>query len=215
MTPGNLAPTILAFPLRGKAAFTLNVVDEDGAAFTLDPAYAYALSVHASPTTAAALMTLAVGSGLTLGSPYSAGGINVAFSAPQVALLSAQKLYSFLLTVTNVSLDIILSNTGRLLPSLEPLSASYATGGSGTSTLSILYVNVQSLLGETGGSGYLDGIATVNQQVGCIVEYIDPTSGQLKGWILEAYAYAPAAGSFVRPTDYNAVTNIKTWRSLY
>jgi hypothetical protein len=114
-----------------------------------------------------------------------------------------------------VSLDIILSNTGRLLPSLEPLSATYASSGEPSGFLSIAVVNVRQLLGEDGGTGYLDGITTVGQTVGCIVEYIHPTTGQIMGWVLETSTQATIAGQYRRPLDYNASTNTKVWRSLY
>jgi len=75
-------------------------------------------------------------------------------------------------------------------------------------------VTVLALLGYAGGQNYLDGIPTTNQPVNCIVEYVDPTSGQLQGWRLEASTHPTVAGAYQRPLDYSD-TNQKVWRNLY
>lgn len=210
---GNLAPNIVDFPLRGDTSFTLAVVNPDGTPFNLDPTNAYAFSVYKNADDAAPLVgPMAVGTGLTLLVPATAGKIKIAFSGPQALLMSAQQLYDFLLVVSNNLGAAVLLVTGKLIPNLDPASASYSTGGVTSTLLSTTTLNTLNLLGLVGGVGYLDGIATLNQDVNCTVQFLGDGTNPVQ-WILETSTAATVAGVTQRPLDYS-VSNTKVWRRI-
>lgn len=211
MNLGNLSPTVIELPLVGKVAISLILRDEDGAAFLLDVTQSHNFQISLNPN-GAALITRTEDDGITLLEPYANGEVYIVLTAEEAALLSAQQLYSFLYVVRDDENNVVLSNAGHVLPLLSPVANVHQAVGEGGpgALLSTVTVNQLDLSGLEGGAGYLDGVATVGQPVPCIVNFL--LNGQLNAWVLEAGD--ETGDGYVRPLDYNAVTNIKRWRQV-
>ena len=106
----------------------------------------------------------------------------------------------------------VLINSGKLVPVAFPSSFNY-TPIPNMPLLSTRFVNSLSLTDLEGGDGYLDGIVTLTQTVGCIIEFLD-TNNQPQQWILEAGTTATTAGEYQRGLDYATTTNEKVWRRI-
>jgi hypothetical protein len=76
--------------------------------------------------------------------------------------------------------------------------------------LSTATINTRTLLGEAGGAGYLDGIATVGQATGCVVQMFISSSVPPQQWILLASTENDSLGAVCRPLDYSD-SNRKAW----
>lgn len=210
--PGNLTADVISVPLLGRSQIELLLVDSDGVPLALDTA-ALQFQIQRNSDDGTPLLSYAVGSSIQILLPTSAGNVLVTFApADVVNFLTPLWLFTYILTVTDVpSGQVILSRTGYLACVNSSLNQSFTITSTMPQLLSTSFVNVRQLSGLSGGAGYLDGIATVSQPVGCIVNWID-SNGQQESWILETSTVATGVG-FQRPLDYS-VTNTKVWRSL-
>ncbi len=98
--------------------------------------------------------------------------------------------------------SVLLAQSFHLLPVEQFINATFTMPA-----LSTRFENTVTLLGETGGSGYLDGVSTTNQPVGCVVKFV--VDGVQSEYILEVYTDQSGAG-FVTPLD----SSTKIWRKI-
>jgi hypothetical protein len=219
---GGTQAEVQTMPVAGRSVMQLTITDGSGNDIKLDPvANTISLSVYQNQDDPLAsvsplfTVSLATTPGITIDSPSSSGSIEIEISAAQAKLLFPQWLYTGILTVTDViSTQIIQTRTFFIEPVLTSLAQAFEiTTPANTVALYTNVLNTLVLQGPQGGVGYLDGITTATQPVGCIVQYNDPASGQPRQWILEVSTHATDAGH-QRPLDYNGVTNTKVWRKI-
>lgn len=212
---------------RGQAAsFQLGCFDGFDAPVDLSNVAYFLIAFQSDPTATVPLLTRAVTrsdpswSNLITGIGWIAGtqqnGI-INFSASDTLLFpfadtGTAEYWMTVQAVTTIG-NALVYGAGSFNVYNAPLSLNPGTVLT-PSILPLNTVSVLALLGYATGENYLDGIPTINQPVGCIIEYVDPTSGQLMGWRLEASTQATVPGSYQRPLDYSS-TNQKVWRSLY
>ncbi len=98
--------------------------------------------------------------------------------------------------------SILLAQSFHLLPVDQFINATFTMPA-----LSTRFENTVTLLGETGGSGYLDGVSTTNQPVGCVVKFV--VAGVQSEYILETLTDQSGEG-FVAPLD----SETKIWRKI-
>ena len=215
MIIGNLAPTVLELPMKGQPVMLVTVADSAGIPVNLD-GRSVNFKIYTSPTESTHLVERTTVDGITKLLPYSLGQLQIELTSLQKDSMSPQALYYFALTVTDdISSQIVATIAGHVLPVSVMGMAVAGVTGAATSPLSVSLVNVVVLQGEAGGVGYLDGIVTVSQPVGCVVQFVNPqNAGAQEQWILETSTAATDPGARRRPLDYNASTNTKVWRRI-
>lgn len=135
----------------------------------------------------------------------SFGQIFFELTNEEKALLNTQRIYHLRVDLLNDALDVVFSQAFYLHPTVAAFSELYTM----SALLSTRFVNTPNLLGEVGGAGYLDGVVTLAQPVGCIVRF-KPSGGPPEEWKLTAGTEATEAGVTRRPLDYS-VENQKYW----
>lgn len=89
------------------------------------------------------------------------------------------------------------------------ITATGADAGTGDATISLSHAYYTGYTG--GGSTNLDGEATVNLTVNTCFRWV-VVSTSLSIWqLITGTGLTNVAGGVIRPTDYNASTNTKTW----
>lgn len=223
-TPGFVEADVQVLPLLGRSVLQLTIVDNSGNDIKLDPvSNTVTMSVYqnpddmiASPPIAPlAVVSLVTNPGISIDLPETLGSIEVEFSAAQAKLFSPQWLYTFVLIVTDtITGQVILSRSGNIQPVLESLSQAFEiTTPSTTVALYTTVLNTLSLSGVQGGAGFLDGITTTTQGVGCVVQFDDPTTGTPAQWILEVSQHVSDV-THQRGLDWNTASNPKVWRKI-
>lgn len=200
----------IRIPLVGRASFVAEIVDDAGAPFDLTNDHkiiGYVLQ-RQSDALSSALITLTSDDG-DIVALNDEGNIFIALSTADVALLSSQALYYLVVTVVDAVAPTTVECVNSWLAICQHLTDSVSQPEFPTVILSTSFLNTLQLAGESGGTGYLDGLATVAQPVGCYVTFT-PTGEQPQEWELVASTSATVAGATRRPLDY-AADNQKVW----
>lgn len=209
---GILDSQTIRLPLKGRAAMVLQLQDINGDPVDLTEVTlaAYVLD-DASEDIADALIGLTGTSGLSILNADTAQ-VLVDCSA-EVSLLSAQRLYWFFIRVTDTASGQVTYEAGYPLLCLNDyinsLTPVILAGGIVYSTL---YVNTPALAGPVGGSGYLDGVDTTGQPLGCVVTF-SPAGGPPQEWQLVAFT-SQSGNGYLKPLNFDGVTNNKIWQRL-
>jgi hypothetical protein len=195
-------------PLLGRCSIIFTVVDENGNPFVIvEGANDVQLDVYRFATDTLPLFTLTSGAGITV---LSENRLLIDFGV-NGAQFSAFAMFTALLTVTNtVTSVVIFEKTYAILPVRTGITVTLDTTDM-AALLSLAFLNTRTLTGSVGGVGYLDGIATLTQPVGCVVQFYIDQNQPPQTWRLKAGTDAAVADAVVRPVDYNAGTNAKVW----
>ena len=126
-------------------------------------------------------------------------------------LLSVQGLFHLNVKLVSVSDSTLVSLVNTFLLRVLNRFIAWTKPPEVVMSLSTTFKNTQILSGETGGSGYLDGIPTTVQPVGCMIEFYVDENTPPSTWVLRDSTAATVAGATCRPTDYNGSTNAKVW----
>lgn len=201
----------LRLPLIARTSFVAEIVDESGAPFDLTndhKVHAYILR-NQTDALASALVSLTSEDGeiVVLNDP---GHVFVALSSNEAALLSPQAMFYLVITVVDAVTPTTIECVNAWHVICQYLADSVSQPVFPTVILSTSFLNTLQLAGEAGGDGYLDGLATLAQPVGCYVTFT-PSGEQPQEWELVASTAATVAGSTRRPLGYAAGTNEKVW----
>lgn len=217
MITGNITPSVIEFPLFGRPAIIAVLKDSTGTAIELDDDFYIVASIfrNSDDDTPVLSKTTEDGGVLVL---ETLGYIYIPFAALDIVdvdgnvILSSQWVYDLRVSIFNVSDDSIQHvNVFSLLPVNNPQLWSLPTVVN--MSLSIKFVNTPSIVDYVGGSGYLDGLATINQTVGCWITFTR-AGAQPEEWELIVWTDSSmntSSGIYQQPTDFNASTNAKVW----
>lgn len=198
--PGLINPPVVLLPFKGRPMFGLSFDDSTGADVDLT-ARTVSVSVYTSLDATSPLATRDTGGGggVSKVTPITGGNVTVELTAPQLALLSLQRLYAFVATVTDdVSAQIVATIAGFLLPTAYLPGSGFAiTSGTGISALSTSYVNTVTITGYTGGAGTLEALDAAGQNVPCVVQFPNWSTGAPEQWVLETSSATPVANEIV------------------
>ena len=123
------------------------------------------------------------------------------------ALLNPSRVYHLYVNVLDIDTQGILSiDSFHLLPIEQFINAQLVMP-----ILSTRFVNSQQLAGAIGGPGYLDGLPTLTQPVGCQISFV--VDGVRNIYILEVWTDQGGEG-FVEPSDFDPTSNPKIWRQI-
>lgn len=206
---GLISPRTVTLSLFGRGFFTAGFVGSNGEAYPLTGGVA-TVGIYASPSAVTPLVELTT-SGGQVTALNTAGQIAVRLTDVQAATLSAGRLYhlQIFLSVDGTLALATALNTFDLIPINQAINWNIA--GEITMALSTSFLNTQILLGQVGGVGYLNGISTIVQPVGCMIQfYLDPSQPPQQ-WVLRAGTDAAVTDAVVRPLDYHVSTNAKVW----
>ena len=199
----------ISIPIRGRHTARLAFVDSDGAALDID---GLTINVYIldklDDATSAFLLHKLTGTGVTTLLPTTNGVALLELSDADLTVLSSQRTFPFVATADDGTVRGTL--TGYALLTLVTATSEAADSTSTTVQLSTRFVNIVSVTDYVGGTGYLDGIATVGVAAGVWVKFTR-AGAQPEEWELVAGTDATDAGVYQRPTDYNASTNAKVW----
>ncbi len=199
---GNLPVTVVKVPLKGRTAFAIDFSPVDVTANTVT------LTVDSDDGADSALITHAGTDTKT-----SATAVLFELTSGESALLSAQRLRPFLVSIADTSTqEVVYTVAGYLLPALNAFYGSFAVTHM-QPVLNSAFVNRVAVTAYAGNvSGTLDYITTTDKTLGTILEFVLTSGGQPEQWVLEAGTNATEAGVYQRGNDYNASTNARVWR---
>jgi hypothetical protein len=146
-------------------------------------------------------------------SPATSGRALVTYDGADVALLSAQRAYLLVVKVTDTdSSAVVHVQCFNAVPmNVSPQqNFNVAEEVTASAILSTRFVNVLDLDGITGGTGYLDGVATLTESTGVIVKFF--VADEAQEWTLLVGTTASDGVTYQRPLDYAASTNEKVWK---
>lgn len=130
----------------------------------------------------------------------------------EAADLSPNRLYNLLVTLVDASDAVVHAIQFNLIPVNRYVQEDFPLTGVAV-LLSTRFINTLALLGEAGGAGYLDGVTTVGQPAGCVVQFT-PVGLQPQQWTLIAGADATEAGAKRRGLDWVAGTPLYWLRNI-
>ena len=194
--------------LLGRSAVSLPLVRADGEPFQISVEHTeIKLKISLHPDLAP-IATLLRSTGDILVANGGQGILYVEFTPAAIALLNNYRLFHGLVEVYDIDeTTLVFAGAYTLLPSNKYITEAYPV----SALLSTRFMNTLGLLGDDGGAGYLDGIATVDQPVGCQISYV--LNGEEQKRILEVKTDQAGAG-FTNPLDFNAGSNNKVWRAF-
>lgn len=200
---GNLLNTVVKVPLKGRVAFAIDFSPVSVAGMTV--------SLYVAGDDGSAEANLIEHEGTD--TKTSATAVLFELTTPEAALLSAQRLRPFLVTLADEATEEVrYTMAGYLLPALNAFYGSLAAT-SMQPVLNSAFVNRVAITAYAGNvSGTLDYITTADKTLGTILEFVLTTGAQPEQWVLEAGTNATDAGVYQRGNDYNASTNARVWR---
>jgi hypothetical protein len=201
---GNIVVTTAKVPLVGRTAFQLGFSPLDISACNVN---IYVLDDPSDALTAAIITHAGTDAHL------SVTDVEVEFTAPEAALLSAQRLFPLVAVVSDASTaEVLYVTTASLMPVRNGFYGQF-TATLMQPVLNSAYVNRLAITAYAGGtSGCLDFITTADKTLGTIIEFVLTTGAQPEQWVLEAGVNTTDAGATQNGTDYNASTNARFWR---
>lgn len=211
MIIGNITPSVVEFPLVGRPGVILQLLNSSRVPVNITNAVTIVADIFRNIGDVALISKASASAQILVLEGY--GYIYIPLDSTDVAKLSPQWLYDIIVKLLNSDDNTIIEqvNAFKLLPVNTPQLWTKPTEI--FMALSTIFINTLSLLGETGGTGYLNGVATVNQTIGCVVQF-RIAGEQPQQWQLMSGTNAAEPGEICRPIDYNATTNAKYWQKI-
>lgn len=195
--------------LRGRLSLLVALLDEAGVARSVDSSLKIKATFRDDPDGTPFLTKESAAGEIILTAEDGVILIDFADEAERADNFSSQRLAYLTVELlqedddTGVSADSFL-----VIPANQAFVLTYPM----SAFLSIKFINTLDLDGETGGAGYLDGLVTLGQAVGCVVQF-KTDDNPPEQWRLDAGTEANVAGSVVRGLDYSNA-NQKYWRRI-